>query len=130
MLEPELDLQDVIWRRLKADPSITIPVFDQAPSQQKLPYIEFGMPTTSEDDDECITGLLVTWRVNIYTNDKGLAKLQTYMGAVRRSLDKFNGQMTDHALHSIRFVSSQITEQPNGIDYQGQVEFECRIEQV
>lgn len=129
-LSMELDLQDMIDRRLTSDPTITIPVFDRAPPQQPMPYISYGMPTMDEDNVDCITGIVVNFRVDIWVNgQQGKAMLLDYMGAVRRSLDKFKGEMTDNALHSIRYITSVVMDEPNGIDMHGQVEFECRVEE-
>lgn len=129
-LSMELDLQDVIYRRLSTDPTITIPVFDRAPPQQAMPYISFGNSTDDEDDAECIVGIVVNFRVDVWVNgQQGMADLREYMGAVRRSLHKFKGEMTDNALHSIRYITSVVMDEPNGIDMHGQVEFECRVEE-
>jgi hypothetical protein len=128
MLSPSLDLQDMIYKRLVADTNVTWPVFDRADPQQPLPYIDFGQEDVQEDDDECITGTNHLFQVNLYHNQVGMGELKDQMWRVQRSLHKYPGELTDNALHSIRFVRSTVLQEPDGINYHGVVQFEAMIE--
>lgn len=127
-LGPSLDLQDMIYKRLTSDPDVTWPVFDEAPAQQALPYIEFGNEDVQEDDAECITGTNHLFQIDLYHNQSGRAALKEMVDTVKRSLHEYPGELTDNALHSIRFVRSTVLQEPNGIDYHGVIQFEAMIE--
>jgi hypothetical protein len=128
-MTPSLDLQDMIYRRLTSDPTITWPVFDRADPQQSMPFIEFGPEDVQEDDDECITGTNHQFQVDLYHSEAGMSELKDMMGLVKRSLHKYPGELTDNALHSIRFVRSAVLQEPDGVNYHGVVQFEALIEE-
>lgn len=127
-LEPSVDLQDMIYRRLTSDPAITWPVFDRADPQTPLPLIEFGPEDVIEDDAECITGTNHQFQIDLWSNAAGLVELKDQMGRVKRSLHNFAGELTDNALHSIRFIRSTVLQEPDGVNYHGVVQFEALIE--
>lgn len=127
-LEPSVDLQDMIYRRLTSDPEITWPVFDRADPQTPLPLIQFGPEDVAEDDAECITGTSHQVQIDLYHNEAGQVELKQMMGIVKRSLHKFRGELTDNALHSIRFIRSTVLQEPDGVNYHGVVQFEALIE--
>ncbi|WP_181149658.1 DUF3168 domain-containing protein [Ensifer aridi] len=118
----------MIYKRLVADETITWPVFDRADPQQDMPFIELGPEDVQEDDDECITGTNHLFQIDLYHNQAGMAALKDMMGAVKRSLHNYPGELTDNALHSIRFVRSTVLQEPDGINYHGVVQFEALIE--
>lgn len=128
-MTPSLDLQDMIYRRLTTDDTITWPVFDRADPQQPMPYIEFGPEDVQEDDDECITGTNHQFQVDLYHSQAGMSELKEMMGLVKRSLHNYPGELTDNALHSIRFVRNTVLQEPDGINYHGVVQFEALIEE-
>jgi hypothetical protein len=128
MLSPSLDLQDMIYTRLTTDPNVTWPVFDRAPPQQPMPFIDFGIEDVVEDDDECITGTNHQFQINLYNSQNGMGDLKQMMGLVKDSLHNFPGELTDNALHSIRFIRSNVLQEPDGINYHGVVQFEALIE--
>lgn len=128
-MTPSVDLQDMIYRRLTSDASITWPVFDRADPQQQLPFIEFGPEDVQEDDDECITGTNHQFQVDLYHSQAGMTELKEVMGLVKRSLHNFAGELTEHALHSIRFVRMTVLQEPDGINYHGVVQFEALVEE-
>lgn len=128
-MTPSLDLQDMIYRRLVADDTITWPVFDRADPQQGLPYIEFGPEDVQEDDDECIVGTNHQFQVDLYSSEAGRADLKEMMGLVKRSLHNYPGELTDNALHSIRFVRMTVIQEPDDISFHGVVQFEALIEE-
>jgi hypothetical protein len=127
-MSPSGDLQDIIYRRLTSDPSITWSVFDRADPQQPMPFIEFGPEDVQEDDDECITGTNHQFQVDLFHSEAGMFQLKEMMGAVKRSLHNFDGELTDNALHSIRFVRMTVLQEPDGVNYHGVVQFEAMIE--
>lgn len=129
-LEPSVDLQDMIYRRLTTDPNITWPVFDRADPQQPLPLIEFGPEDVIEDDAECVTGTSHQIQIDLYHNEAGQVELKQMMGLVKRSLHKYRGELTDNALHSIRFIRSTILQEPDGVNYHGVVQFEALVEEI
>lgn len=129
MLTPSLDLQDMIYKRLTSDGNITWPVFDRADPQQDMPFIEFGPEDVQEDDAECITGTNHQVQVDLYASQAGMADLKEMMGRVKQSLHNYPGELTDNALHSIRFVRSTVLQEPDGINYHGVVQFEALIEE-
>ncbi|MNL86847.1 hypothetical protein D3C87_2157350 [compost metagenome] len=51
------------------------------------------------------------------------------MGLVKRSLHNYNGELTDNALHSIRFIRQTVLKEPDGINYHGVMQFEALIEE-
>ncbi|NTI22377.1 DUF3168 domain-containing protein [Rhizobium rhizogenes] len=130
-LTPSLDLQDMIYRRLISDETITWPVFDRSPDNQPtspVGYIEFGPEDIQEDDDECITGTNHQFQVDLYRNQDGMADLKQQMGLVKQSLHNYPGELTDNALHSIRYIRSTVVKEPDGINYHGVVQFEALVE--
>lgn len=127
-MTPSVDLQDMIYKRLVADASITWPVFDRADPQQPLPFIEFGPEDVQEDDAECITGTNHQFQVDLYHDQAGMTALKEMMGLVKQSLHNYPGELTDNALHSIRFIRSTVLQEPDGINYHGVVQFEALIE--
>jgi hypothetical protein len=128
-MTPSLDLQDMIYKRLTTDPNVTWPVFDRAPPQQPMGFIDFGLEDVIEDDDECITGTNHQFQVNLYHSQDGMAELKEQMGRVKQSLHNYDGELTDNALHSIRFIRSNVLEEPDGINYHGVLQFEALIEE-
>lgn len=131
-LSPSVDLQDMIFKRLTSDPNVTWPVFDRGPDNQPtdpLGYIDFGQEDVQEDDAECITGTDHLFQVNLYRSQNGMADLKDQMWQVKRSLHNYPGELTDNALHSIRFVRNAVIQEPNGIDYHGVVQFRALIEE-
>jgi len=128
-MTPSLDLQDMIYRRLTSDDTITWPVFDRADPQQPMPFIEFGPEDVQEDDDECITGTNHQFQVDLYHSQAGMTDLKEMMGLVKRSLHNYPGELTVHALHSIRFVRSNVLQEPDGVNYHGVVQFEAMVEE-
>lgn len=128
-MTPSVDLQDMIYRRLTTDATITWPVFDRADPQQPLPFIEFGPEDVQEDDDECITGTNHQFQVDLYHSEAGMTALKEMMGLVKQSLHEYPGELTDNALHSIRFVRSTVLQEPDGVNYHGVVQFEALIEE-
>ncbi|TDW21070.1 uncharacterized protein DUF3168 [Rhizobium azibense] len=129
-MTPSLDLQDMIYKRLTSDPAITWLVFDRAPPQQPMPFIEFGPEDVQEDDDECITGTSHQFQVDLYNSQAGMTDLKEMMGLVKQSLHNYPGELTTNALHSIRFIRSTVLQEPDGINYHGVVQFEALIETV
>lgn len=129
MLSPSLDLQDMIFKRLTSDPNVTWPVFDRAPTQQTMPFIDFGAEDVQEDDAECIVGTDHQFQVNLYHSEAGMADLKDMMWHVKKSLHNYPGELTDNALHSIRFIRSTVIEEPDGVNYHGVVQFEAMIEE-
>lgn len=127
-MSPELDLQDMIFKRLTSDAAVTWSVFDRAPTNQSYPFISFGTQTVLEDDDEGITGTAHTFQVDLWSSEDGTAELNEMIGIVKQSLHNFAGELTDNALHSIRFVSSRVIQEPDGVSYHGVVQFEALIE--
>jgi hypothetical protein len=128
-MTPSADLQDMIYRRLTSDPTIAWPVFDRADPQQPMPFIEFGPEDVQEDDAECITGTDHQFQVDLFHSQAGHFELKEMMGLVKRSLHNYPGELTDNALHSIRFVRSTVLQEPDGINYHGVVQFEALIEE-
>jgi len=127
-MEPSVDLQDMIYKRLVADPNVTWSVFDRADAQEPLPFISFGPEDAQEDDDECITGTSHQFQIDLFHSQAGMAELKDQIGRVKRSLHNYPGELTDNALHSIRFIRSSVVQEPDGINYHGVLQFEALIE--
>lgn len=131
-MTPSLDLQNMIYQRLTNDPTIPWPVFDRAPDSQPtapLGFIDFGPEDVQEDDAECIVGTNHQFQIDLYRSQSGMADLKEVMGLVKRSLHNYNGELTDNALHSIRFIRQTVLEEPDGINYHGVMQFEALIEE-
>lgn len=128
MLSPSLDLQDMIYTRLTTDPNVTWNVFDNAPPQQPMPFIEFGPQDVQEDDAECITATSHQFQIDFYHSEAGKAELHEQMGIVKASLHNYPGELTDNALHSIRYIRDTIIREPDGINWHGVMQFEALIE--
>lgn len=126
---PSLDLQDMIYQRLVSDSNVTWSVFDRAPAQEPMPFIQFGPEDVAEDDDECVTGTNHQFQVDLYHSQDGMAELKEQMHLVKQSLHNYPGELTDNALHSIRFIRSTVLQEPDGINYHGVLQFEALIEE-
>lgn len=129
-MEPSVDLQDMIYRRLTSDPTVTWSVFDRADPQERMPFIEFGPEDVQEDDAECIIGTSHQVQIDLYHSQAGMVELKEQMSRVKRSLHNYPGELTVHALHSIRFVRSTVIQEPDGINYHGVVQFEALVEEA
>jgi Protein of unknown function (DUF3168) len=126
---PDTELQEVIYARLTADPTITPPVYANPPDDVTFPYIRFGNTNILSDDEECRDVSLVELRIHVFSRAGGYTEVRNIAHAVKKSLHDYSPVMVQHALRLLRAPRVEYVDDPDGLTVQAVVFIEAEIEE-
>lgn len=133
MIDPSLDLQEVIINTLKADPDVAVLVgqriYDAVPGDAIFPYISYGTDVAISDDADCSRTYEVTVAIDVWSQAVGKPQMKRIVGAVRRALRGIEVQMADHRLLDLDHEVTRYLRDPDGITSHGAMEFVALVQE-
>lgn len=129
-----VELQGLLYETLASDSQImdlANDIYDHVPENpfgDKTAYISFGASDTSEDDSECISGVLTTIQIDIWSRQRGRVECRRLTDMVRRKLHRAQLSFGQHALAELWVEISRVIPDPGG-DQHGVVQVTATIEE-
>lgn len=133
MTAPVMEIQKLIRDTLLADAAVTAlvtGVHDDVPAAAAFPYVSFGPTQELPDDAECIAGSEFSIQIDVWSRKKGRAECAALCFAVKKALHDVELELTEHALASIRMVSTRLFRDPDGITNHGVVTLQLLVEEA
>jgi len=128
------ELQKLLRDTLEATPGVmdlAYRVFDHVPAKPfgpKNSYISFGAFDTIEDDADCISGIVTTAQIDVWSAKEGALECRKLTDLVRRALHHKSLSLAEHALVDTHVPLTRVFPDPSGYHH-GVVQVECTIEE-
>lgn len=134
MASAELELQGAIYAGLIADAGVAAlvadRVFDDVPKDSAFPYVCIGPMDSTEEDAECIKGLLIYVQIDCFSQEVGFPEVKRLAYAVRRCLHDADLDLPTNGLVMIEHSQSRFLRDPDGLTSHAAVEFVATVEQT
>ena len=131
-MSPLLELVGAIVPRLKGDGAVSALVaeriLDRVPLSAVFPYASFGSAWEIQDDAECIGGVEIGFRIDVWSRAVGLAETSRIANAVRRALHNAEMNLAENALVMIEHRRTDTMRDPDGLTTHAALEFMAVIE--
>lgn len=103
-------------------------IFDFVPQETEYPYITIGEMRSSDISTKTNTAIDVDVDVNVYSRDKGSKESLDILEQVYQILHDASLSLGSSSLTNLRFSSSEIIRQPDGLTYLGISRFRAVVE--
>lgn len=134
MTDPDLELQGLIVRVLRADPGVTAlvagRVYDRVPEDFAFPYITYGPSDATSDDADCITAYAITLQLDVWSREVGFPEAKRIGEAVRTALASDALYLDDNALVFLEHRQTRTFRDPDGLTNHSALTFEASVERV
>jgi hypothetical protein len=132
MKDAQIPVQAAIYAALTANSYIStnnIGVYDMVPKGTSTPFITIGDMTTVDNSTMGIFRQTISLMIHSWDQDLSQLKLKTMMGAI---LDTLHDQpltlSSGHYVSIIRYMSSQVLKDPDGLTVHGIQKFNINVE--
>lgn len=103
-------------------------VYDRVPASAKMPYISFGASWETTDDAECIAGVEIGFRIDVWSTEVGRPEARRIAHRVRALLHDLDADLPEGALVMLQHRRSDTLTGPDGLTSQVAIEFSATIE--
>lgn len=130
-------VQQAIVTALKADSALlalvntegsNAGVYDHVDANTPFPYVVVGESTGRADDTKTEHGMDQVVTIHGWSEYRGYKEIKQIMGAVVTALDRAALTVTGHDLIDLRFLSSEIMLDPDGLTRHGVQRFRVATE--
>lgn len=129
MASPTLELTGAVVARLKEQGVAGGRVYDTVPAEQAFPYVSIGNSFEFRDDAECIDGVEVDFRLDVWSRAPGFPEALRVAEDVRAALHRADLSLEDNALVLIEHLRTDKLRDPDGLTSHAVVEFRAIVEQ-
>lgn len=126
---PDQELQELLYARLRADPTVTALVYSNPPDDVAFPYIRLGEGSRISDDEEHVNVALIDMQIHVFSREGGWAECRGIADAVKKSLHDYYPVMIQNALRVLRAPRIEYVSDPDGITVHAVVMVEAEIEE-
>ena len=129
----QFSLQQTLYQQLTGDATlmnIVSGVFDHVPQSTAYPFIVIGESTIRDWSNVEKQGTEHTITIRIWSRAAGRKESTTIMERIVTLLNSANLSVSGQTLRSLRFVSSNITLQDDGLTYKGTLIFRALVSVV
>lgn len=129
------DLQRALYAHITGTPAIMAlvgGVYDHVPTApfgDKAAYISWGPSDTVEDDSECVTGVEITFQIDVWSKSPGTVECKRITDLVRRAVHEQDITLADNALAFTHVALTRIIPDPGGYHH-GVVQVTCAVEEA
>lgn len=132
-VDPDLELQGLIIRTLKADVGVKAlvngRVYDRVKQTAAFPYISFGPTDSITGMPDCIDDSVIAIQLDVWSRDVGFPEAKTVSEAVRVALhDRDDLTLAHNALVYLQHRGSRPMRDPDGLTSHVVMEFEAAVE--
>lgn len=112
-------LQQAVVAALKA--ALPVPVLDHVPPETRPPYVKVGEFVAADTSTKVEEGEETSLTIHVWSIYKGSREVREIMGQIKAALHLRPLTLSGHALVTLRFVSAQDFDDPDGITRHGVV---------
>lgn len=120
-------LQERIYTTLNSDSNLTstlgAAVYDDVPESSSYPFVSIGADTTADFSTKDLSGSQVTLNLDIWSQYKGSKEAKNIMDRIHSLLHDTSLSVTGFNLVNLRFESSGVLRDPDGITRHGVMRF-------
>ena len=120
-------LQERLFTTLNSDNTLTstlgAAVYDEVPENSSYPYVNIGADAQNEYDTKDLNGSDVTINIDVWSQYKGSKEAKNIMDRVHTLLHDTSLTVTGFNLVNLRFQSSGVLRDPDGITRHGVMRF-------
>ncbi len=131
-MSPSLELQGAVVAALKGNATLAAligdRVFDNVPTDAPYPYVSLGASWETPDDAECIDGMDVGFRIDVWSRAIGFAEARRIGDVVRRALHNADLSLSENALVMIQHERTDVMRDPDGLTSHVAIEFSAVVE--
>lgn len=132
MIHPSLALQQSIHAALVGDAVVGALVGDRihdaAPRNATFPYVTFGPARSDDWSTDTETGAEHRFVLEVWSRHRGKSEGWAILEAIRMVLDDAALSLDDHVLVNLRFETSDIRRDPDGLTWHGIMRFRAVTE--
>lgn len=126
-MTPSNALQTMLFEQLSG---AGFTVVDPGDDSTPYPYISFGPSDAIEDDADCITGLVETVQLDIWSNAQdGQREAKDIVHRCRRLLHGLDASLGEHAIVELRVSMTRVVRDPDAL-WHGIVTVEAAMEEA
>ncbi len=126
-------LQKSVYNTLNNDSTLTAMVsgiFDYVKEDTAFPYIVLGDVKSSDLSTKTTNGTQIDLTIEAYCRDRGSKTCLEIMSRINELLHNANLTLVNHNLIYIRFDSSEVVQQQDGLTYRGTALFRAITEEI
>jgi hypothetical protein len=112
-------LQEAIFTKLNALPSLAGKVFDHVPQSTAKPYAVLGDWTGDEFDTDDTAGVEPTLTLHFWSDKRGMEEIQQLMDAARTALHNVSYTVSGEVVVLAQFEFFQLMVDPDGLTRHG-----------
>ncbi len=126
-----LALQQSLYQTLTGDATLTAlasGVFDRPPQSGAFPYVTLGDAAIKDRSTKTTTGSEQIVMLHVWSRDGGRKEAATIMDRIYVLLHQANLTVTGQTLVMIRFTASSLTQENDGVTYNGAMQFRALLD--
>lgn len=134
----DLELQRVVYDRARNDPTLALIMghelaefYDYVPEDAVLPYVNYQLVQSVEDDTTTTTGFVTTFALHVWSEKEGSREAHRILQRLYELFHlKKDFTLELYRLINLTYITSEVIRDPDGQTYHGIIRFRAVLDSL